>query len=147
MKTCPKLIHTAKDRVKALSHTKDLTDLNSPEEHTYKLFHYYDEKPLDVYVKTNINPVAFELLLARIQFEAAEIDDHYALGQEEIAETILRDLYGVNLIDEAQVVDQEFDMYYVWEKWCGLYSEVMELNIFDNDQLRAELEKILPVGV
>lgn len=144
MKTCPLLDHTIKGRERALKYTGELTKLTSnKDDYTYKLYHYYDEKPLDVYVTTCIQPAVFELLLARILFEASEINECYELGQEEIAEHILKDLYGIQTIEKTNEYDEEFDLYYTWEKWCAVSNKVMELKILDNDSIRIVLAKII----
>lgn len=144
---CPKLYHTKAGRERALKYTNQLTNLHSDQIYTYKLHHYYDSQPCDVYVKTDIEPVVFELLLSHILFEASEIDKCYALGQEEIDQPILKELFGVEVLAEPVETDEVFDLYYTWEKWCALYGDVQGVNILKHEELKAALEQIIPVAV
>jgi hypothetical protein len=146
MNKCPKLVHTSKGRERALKYVKGLSELNSNSKYTYKLYHEYDAHPSDVYVETSIEPSVFELLIARILFEAAEIDERYAICQTEIANPILNSLYGLKVSSEENMFNEEFDLYYVWEKWCGLYSDVMKLEVFNNEKVKDALEKIIPLS-
>ena len=145
MSICPTFSHLAKGREQALEYVSSLEQLESTETYTYKLNHLYDSKPCDIYVKTLIQPVVFELLLAKILFVASDVEESHALGQEEIAQPVLNGLYGVEVLNEAMQFDKEFDLYYVWEKWCGKFTDVMNLGVLKHEQLHDELAKIVPI--
>jgi hypothetical protein len=145
MTKCPKLVHTVKGRERALSYVESLKELESDSEYTYKLFHEFDSKPSDVYVKTSIQPAVFELLLAYVLFEGNEIDEGYGLGQEEIATPILSNLFGVEVLDKEDVNSHEFDLYYVWEKWCSLYEKVSVLDVLKHKEVVKVLTELIPV--
>ena len=134
-----------KGRERALNYTSILGKLESHETYTYKLYHNYDSAPCDIYVRTSIEPLVFDLLLANILFEAYKIEESHALGQEEIAQPVLNELYGVEVLEEATQYDEEFDLYYVWEKWCGKYTEVSNLAVLKHEKLHDVLCEIVPV--
>lgn len=142
MTECLQLKHTFEGREAALNHCSSLKELGQGNKYTYKLWHTYDIEPTPVFVNTGIDPVTFEVLLAHILFEASKIDDCYAVGQEEII-PLLSKLYKVETIESDKCVE-DFDLYYTWEKWCALYDEVLNLEVFKRDTLREELSKFIP---
>lgn len=144
MTICPTIAHLMHGREEVLQHVSSLTQLQSNKEYIYKLNHYYDAAPSDVYVSSTIEPAAFELLVAFILYSADDIQECCELCQDVIADSILCRIYNVDVLEDAATYDQHFDLYVVWEKWCSYYDDIKTLKVLQHTQLHEELVRIIP---
>ncbi|MEI2466735.1 hypothetical protein [Niallia taxi] len=134
------------EKDEAIVYCKRLELLFIQKYYVYKLSHFYDSKtyPSDVYVRTNIDPYAFEVLLAYILFVADSVNSIHGLFPDEIADPILSNLYNVEVL--KQPMDDYvflYDFYFIWEDYCSISDEVKGLEIFQHQELRNELRKIV----
>jgi len=135
--------NTKQNREDIIEHVKSLDSIYSNQHYIYELKHYYEETPSYRYVEVNIEPAVMDILLAYFQFKTDSIDDGFSFSQHE-AVPILGELYGaIDLGDDVVLIDEEFDLYDNWEKWCGVADRVEELDILGHDQLEDELKRLI----
>ncbi|AYF11336.1 hypothetical protein [Bacillus subtilis] len=126
-----------------------ITSVQNPrvnKEFVYSLSHQYDIEPTTVYIKSNFEPTTFELLLAYLMFKACEAteEEETELHQEQI-KSILTTYYKEIGLKSVPVGIQpiEFDLYTVWEKWCGKYDRMLRIKCFEKDGLIEYLKNML----
>lgn len=144
MGECLQKSFSRKKREAVLNYVKGLESIfdKNGKQYVYKLSHTYDISPSPLYVKSSILPEAMDLLLAYMQFKLSNIEEGYALGQEEIT-PILSSLYETAELPKQKKFDYEFDLYINWEQWCGIASQVEEIELFDREELDELLREIV----
>ncbi|MDF9763795.1 hypothetical protein OKW24_005691 [Peribacillus simplex] len=94
----------------------------------YQITHEYAYDAEIWNVTSPMNPEEFELLIAYIQFEVNEIDEHVSLIHIDMVQRVLP-LYGCkrtfdDILDDD---DHDFDLHWIWESNTGKYDEILKM--------------------
>lgn len=130
---------------KLIADLKKMSTIHSEDSvFTYKLSHTYDIEPSRTVVQTTIIPEAIDVLTAYIMYKAAEFDDHFDMENEELAKILVKFYGAFNGIesDDCQI-DENFDLYLAWEKYCGRVDDIYSIELFHRDGLDEYLEELV----
>lgn len=101
----------------------------------FALTHTYDASPdRKVFVITPYSYDTRNALIAYIQYEAAEIDDHYSMDQDEIIEALVK-FYDCEKLILPSEDYQEINLYINWEQFCGYAEGIQSIKMFKRDGL------------
>ncbi|MGP3788446.1 hypothetical protein [Paenibacillus sp. 1A_MP2] len=135
-----KRIDTRENRLHEVLQKKKL---NSHTLYAYMLTHTYGFEDTICIMNSSIEPQIMEFLIAYIQLQASDIDPHYGMSEDEVMDIVLM-LYDnpVEIIEYDPDIC-EIDLFLNWETWCGYDKEIMDMELFRQDELQSVLRNIV----
>ncbi len=101
-----------------------MSELEGEGEYIYRFTHYFGFPEDVVTLVSKLPPPVMEVVIAHVQYVSGEPGGANALDNREVA-SVITHVYGGRVIsahphNQAMIV---IDLYYNWEKFCGLLGE------------------------
>lgn len=112
----------------------------------YVLCHTYDHEPRPVIIKTTMNYNTMDLLLAYIQYKAAETLEEYDFDQVVIGE-LLSKYFECEVLEQFNGSYYEMDLYKNWEAWTGVADKVDAIPHFYNEDLIGDIKDLVDKSI
>ena len=124
---------------------KDQLSVYGDLEYYYRFSHAYDHEPATpVYLESKVQFHTMEVLVAYLQFECSDIEESFDLGQENLANILVKFFDGkIVTADLLSKSSYEIDLYLNWEEWCSMASIIQEMELFERDGLKDYLRELV----